>query len=176
MSKRVFALTVIAFLLVTAQAAATNSASAEHNGILHYIETDKYTYELPETVVVLYVATNIGTEPLTIMQSQCTCPIVARCRDPFDTVIWQDPVCGDVLCPDVLDPLESYELLTAWDMYNGATGELVQEPGIYVIEGKLQTPDPDLWFVIPLPIEITERPTTAPELPKTWGIIKGLYR
>jgi len=157
-------------------ACATNSASIEYNGILHYIETDKYAYELPEYVSIQYTATNVSGAPIWLVWSYCCSPVWVYALDPDMQVWWSDPrACFAVECDDTLQPGEAYTRSAVWDMYNPTTGEMVSQEGVYTIRGRLKVQTP-FRFEIDLPIEITERTTGAPEEGATWGRIKALYR
>jgi hypothetical protein len=63
---------------------------------------------------------------------------------------------------------------TSWDMTVGWTGNPVQYPGIYTVEGSLAAFDP-IAFAVELQIELLD-PTSVPEdnLPGTWSTIKAM--
>jgi hypothetical protein len=158
---------------------ASNSNSAEHGGLLHVIETDKYLYQLPEFVHISYSVSNVSGGPLEVALGWCWCPIPVAVADPSTTTVWCAPCgCVDEACLDTLAVGESYSKHVTWDMYDTNTEQLIEELGVYTVWGDLATYDPDLWFTIDLKIEIEESPTAVPDSsePEAWGIIKAMYR
>lgn len=160
---------------LTSVSALANSTSVAHEGLLHYLETDRYSYVLIESVYVSYTVTNMTEDPVTVGLSQCGCPIVSRVRNPSSVVLWQHPSCVDEFCEDVLDPGESYVLDAIWDMTDGSTEEPIEDPGVYTVQGKLQVLG-SLGYVVDLEIEILDPQSGTPDEPSKWGRIKALYR
>ena len=138
----------ISILFITASAKATlvNSNSIVQEGIEYCIQTDKAVYDLGESVEMLYRVTNLLDEDVTLGW------ITA---DPFDYFdfwimqdgiqIWEYPYLSVVLGFTIfhLDPYESNELQTVWNMMNdngtsGLTDDDFQiNPGIYDVIGEL---------------------------------------
>jgi hypothetical protein len=168
---------LLAVLLLPGQVIAQNYASAEYNGLLHEIQTDKFTYELIELVSIDYEVTNITAEPIELGISYCDCELWVIVLDPDRTAIWSDPTgCFAEACWDTLDPRESYVRHSDWDMFSYLTEDYIDTPGCYTVRGLLAAYYPDVYFWIDLPIEIVEPTTLIPRQPATWGMVKALYR
>ncbi len=130
-----------------AQESVQNSVSAEENGIEYYLEADKSSYRLGESVNILFRVTN-NTEEVKDLGTVYNCEYCIRqltitldgkevwrtCRIP--------PPCGQKEFR--LNPRESWEYTEAWNMVND-NGTLepdddfpIGHKGIYKVTGRLQ--------------------------------------
>jgi hypothetical protein len=154
----------------------------EHAGLLHRLETDECYYSLTDSVHVSYTATNVTGEPLHILFPDISCPLWIRVYEPQGgDVVWIRPVA--CFCEEgwgTLLPGESCTLCAVWDMRNAYTGQPIDEPGSYTVEGELAAADPAIWFRIALEIVIMDPPAGVADDQEsplgTWGAIKSLYR
>jgi hypothetical protein len=174
----------VALLLVVpwSAASAVNSNEGEHAGLLHRIVTDEYYYVLTDSVQISYTVTNITAEPIGILLPMVNCPLWIRVYGPQGgEAIWVDPPgCLDEAGGVWLLPGESLWREAVWDMRNIYTGQLIDEPGEYAVEGELFALDPEIRFAIEVQIEIMDPATGLPaeelSLPSTWTTMKALYR
>lgn len=96
-----------------------NSNSAVHSGLLHKIETDKYSYQLIECVQISYVVTNTTEDPIEVGRAYSCSPLWNYAYDPSPELIWSDPAgCVHEAWWDTLDPGEPYVRESSWDMYD----------------------------------------------------------
>jgi hypothetical protein len=170
---------VVAVSCVTASGA--NSVEAVHEGLRHYLATDQYQYTLSDSVQITYSVTNVTEDPIHILMSYCLCEIWVSVHDPDGDSIWGEPRgCPAEVCWETLEPGESYLLNPIWDMMDLQTGQPIETPGVYTVEGELKTMDPALYFGLLLEIEIVDASSGVPEtnesLPATWSLLKTLYR
>ena len=168
-----------ALLLVPIGASAQNSNSAEHNGLLHELQTSAFAYLMYEPVQVTYSVTNISGQPIAF-EFPCTGwsqQVVVY--DPSGQLIWSDPNgCDDEMWSDTLGPGESYLMMPTWDMFNYETWEFIDTPGVYTVEGRFPAFAP-AGYAFSLSVDIIIFDGTAQVADPseaTWGAIKALYR
>jgi len=124
-----------------------NRASVEKNGVEYYLEADKSSYRLGESVTILYHVTN-KTDEVKDLGTVFNCEYCIRQLQITlgDKEIWRTcripPPCGQKEFR--LNPHESWEYTEAWNMVND-NGTLEPEDdfpignkGIYKVTGKLQ--------------------------------------
>ncbi|MCK4409599.1 MAG: hypothetical protein KAW67_05910 [Candidatus Eisenbacteria sp.] len=157
--------------------AAANMVSAEHEGLLHVLQTDQYQYVLHDSVSISYTVTNVSGDTMYILFSLVGCPLWNMVYSPGHSLVWSDPMgCVDEAGWRTLVPDESLCRYSIWDMTVGATGNPISHPGLWIVESHIAAYDP-LAFGVDLLIEILD-PTSVPEdaLPKTWTSIKAMCR
>ena len=169
---------IVAMVLAILQiAASANTVSAEHEGLLHVLSTDEYMYVLHDSVFISYSVTNVSGDTMHILLPLVNCPIWIEVYRPSGTLVWSDPPgCVDEEGWATLLPGESFSRQPIWDMTVGATGNPIQNPGLYTVEGSIAAYDP-IAFAVELQIEILD-PTSVPEenAPRTWTMIKAMCR
>ena len=118
-----------------------NSDSVEENGIEYYLETDKSSYRLGESVSILYRITN-KTDELKELGTVYNCESCIRQLQITSNgeVIWKScrvpPPCGHKTFR--LNPHESWEHTEVWNMIND-NGTLEPDddfsvvPGVYIV-------------------------------------------
>jgi hypothetical protein len=164
-------------MVVLCSAAAANMVSAEHEGLLHVLSTDEHTYVLHDSVYIDYSVTNVSGDTMYILLPLVNCPIWIQVFRPSGTLVWSDPPgCVDEAGGAVLLPGEGFSRETIWDMTVGLTGNPIQHPGIYTVEGSIAAFDP-IAFAVELEIGILD-PTSVPDgtVPTTWSRIKAVSR
>jgi len=178
---RCAAIAIVATLAVLGAAqhtSAQNAVSEEHNGLLHELQTDATMYWMHDPVEITYSVTNTTQDSILLGFSCGYAAIRIWIFDPSMTLIWADPAgCLDVMWGDTLHAGAAYARAPTWHMWNHDIGGRVDEPGIYTIEGELDTWYPDYAHTVSVPIEILDPATSVNgELPSTWSNIKSLYR
>ena len=169
---------LIAILGVAASAYAQNAVSEVHNGLQHELQTDAFMYWMHDPVEISYSVTNVSSDSVALGFSCGYHSLFIWIIDPSMTLIWLDPQgCLDVMWGDTLHVGESYSKTPTWDMWNSELGALLDEPGVYTIEGELHTTTPGFQHSVSVTIEVLDPATAVPsELRSTWSRVKSLYR
>jgi hypothetical protein len=157
--------------------AAANMVSAEHEGLLHVLQADEYCYVMYDSVFIDYTVTNVSGDTMDILLPMISCPIWVQVFRPSGALVWSDPPgCTGEAGGVRLLPGEGFSRATSWDMTVGHTGNPVQYPGVYTVEGSFAAYDP-LAFAVELQVELLD-PTSVHEdaLPSTWSRIKAMSR
>ena len=157
--------------------AAANMVSAEHEGLLHVLQIDEYYYVMYDSVFIDYSVTNVSGDTMDLFLPLVNCPIWVQVFRPSGALAWSNPPgCVDEAGGATLLPGEGFSMETSWDMTVGHTGNPIQYPGTYTVEGSLAAFDP-IAFAVELQIELLD-PTSVPEaaLPSTWSRIKAMAR
>lgn len=164
---------VVAALLCSA--AAANMVSAEHEGLLHVLQTDQYYYVMHDSVFIDYTVTNVSGDTMYILFALAGCPLRNMVYSPGYSLVWADPAaCFGVEDWLTLVPDESLHKYSIWDMTVGATGNPISHPGLWNIDSHITAYEP-LAFGVALQIDILD-PTSVSEnaLPSTWSRIKAM--
>jgi len=151
-----------------ARANLVNPNSVVQDGIEYYLQTDKAVYNLGENVEMLYRVTNVSENPVDIgmvlMGPWCDFFVT----DDDDTDIWQwmrviPPSGWEMLH---LDPYESKQLQTTWDMisdngtFSNHDDDYPVGPGSYNIMGELILTGAYERVPVSVGIEIIPEPAT----------------
>jgi len=165
--KRVLTLIVLASFVLGActgsQTPGPNKATVVQNGIEYYLETDKNSYTLDESVRILYRITNMTDE----VKELGSVPNCEYCVQQFQVElrgkeVWKScriiPPCGTKTFH--LNPHEAWEYSdVAWNMVND-NGTLEPDddfpivPGVYTITGKLWSLEDNSRVPVSVSIEI----------------------
>jgi hypothetical protein len=166
----------VALLFAVLPCRAANSASSEHEGLLHEIETDSDWYEMYEPVSIVYTVTNVSGSPILI--GFAAGDTFVDVLDPSGTWIWRDPlgVVGE-LHYETLEPAESYVRHSTWDMTNVHVWEPIEDSGMYAARGWINAFYPeDIFWYVDVPFLVTEPAAGLQDEPATWSRVKALYR
>ena len=162
---------------------AANRNSIIHNGLLHYIETDAAMYWMHGPVDISYSITNVTEDSIGLtfscMHGGIDYQLWVRIYPPDGPIAWADPPgCYYPGWYGVLGPGESYSRETTWDMWNMIHEHYITQPGMWRIRGSdfiVSPPEYHHW--VDVEIEILDPATGMEEgPPRTWSVIKALYR
>ena len=176
------------FLLLPALVAASHSTSAEHDGLLYYLATERDTYTMYEYVPIEFSVTNVSGEPMVVWH-----PCVGlggiglAVWDPIgpfhpeQEVIWFCCGCFPESWVDTLGVGASYSRTRDWDMWHMYAEQLIWRAGTHTLEGRIDmdtfpggTSLADTLF---LDFEVLEGAAGMPASESIpWGRIKALYR
>ncbi|MGB2809960.1 MAG: BsuPI-related putative proteinase inhibitor [Sedimentisphaerales bacterium] len=159
----------ISLLFMTVSAKATlvdSNSSIVVDNIKYYTQTDKYVYDLGESVEMLHRVTNLRDEPLTFVfayQQQCSFEV----WDGETRIWWWPKLISPMMSSFTLQPGEFKEFLQDWDMMNdngtwNPIDDFLVSPGIYDVSGQLRgsTSDGIIPESVSVPIQIIPEPST----------------
>jgi len=145
--------------------AAVNSNSKILDGIEYYVQTDKSTYQLGESVEMSYAVTNLGSQNVTFSFGQS--PVWNFWAEKDGTQIWQGWWSGFAIITQLtLAPGESRQFPALaenppfkWNLID-SSGNTVGA-GNYTVLGGLYRPDHSYDYTkVSVPIEIIPEPAT----------------